>query len=184
MKPQVHEYTATWDGRTAGPSTDHLDVLCTDVWMALETAIREEVDAFASPPRWRQEEREHEEFGAERCEGFEGREELLTALKSRLTGASTAPLLLVGVPGSGKTAVLAELARRLQDGNGGREVIVRFIGATPRSTQVRTLVQDLTIGLQQRRGVGDADPPQGTDASVAAFREELAQPRPEGGIGL
>lgn len=184
MKPHVHEYSATWDGRTAGPSTDHLKVLCADVRVALEAAIREEVDAFTSPPTWQQEQREHEEFGAERCRGFLGRQDVLATLERRPTGASTAPLLLVGAPGSGKTAVLAEMARRLRDGNGGRDVLVRFIGATPRSTEVRTLVQDLTIALRQRRGVGDANPPPGTDAAVAAFREELDQPRPEGGIVL
>jgi WD40 repeat protein len=49
---------------------------------------------------------------------------------------------------------------------------------------VRTLVQDLTVALRQRRGAGDGDQPKGTDAAVAAFREELDQPRPKRGIVL
>jgi NACHT domain- and WD repeat-containing protein len=184
VAPYVREYMATWDENAARPSTDHLDALCTDVQAALGAAIRDEVEAFKSPPTWQQEQREHEEFGAERCKGFLGRQDVLTTLESSLAGARTTPLLLVGAPGSGKTAVLAEMARRLQARNDGLDVMVRFIGATPRSTEVRTLVQDFTIALRQRRGVGEASPPQGTDAAVAAFREELDQPRPERGIVL
>jgi hypothetical protein len=70
-------------------------------------------------------------------------------------------VLVVGAPRSGKTAVLAELVRQLR-AHGDRDVVVRFIGATPRSVQVRTLTQDLTASLRQRREGGDPHPPLGT----------------------
>jgi NACHT domain- and WD repeat-containing protein len=184
VEPDVHECMATWDENAVRPSTNHLDALCTDVQAALGSAIRDEIKAFRSPPTWQQEQREHEDFGAERRRGFVGRQDVLTTLESSFADARTTPLLLVGAPGSGKTAVLAEMTRRLRTRNDGPDVILRFIGATPRSTEVRTLVQDLTIAMRQQRAVGDASPPQGTDAAVAAFREELDQPRPERGIVL
>jgi Ni2+-binding GTPase involved in maturation of urease and hydrogenase len=85
-------------------------------------------------------------------------------------------VLLVGAPGSGKTSVLAELAQRRRS-RYSQDVVVRFIGATPRSVEVRTLVQYLTTVLRQRRGGGGPDPSLATDAAVAAFRAEIEQPR-------
>ena len=173
----VREYSAGWDARAARPTTDHLDALCRDVRAALESAIRAELDARESVPTWQQEDRDHDDFGPGRSAVFVGRDDVLARLIDLVAGPPAPPVLMMGAPGSGKTAVLAQLAQRLQ----AREecdIVVRFIGATSRSVEVRTLVQDLTAVLRQRRGGGDSDPPLGTDAAVAAFRSELDRPWP------
>jgi hypothetical protein len=172
--PYVREYSAGWDADTASPAKDHLHALCRDVRAALKSAIRAELEVHESTPVWQQEDRDHEEFGRDRSAGFVGREDVLAALDNPADPPAP-PVLMVGAPGSGKSAVLAELARRLRT-RGERNVVVRFIGATPRSVEVRTLVQDLTATLRQRRGGGDPDPPLGTDAAVSAFRSELDRP--------
>jgi hypothetical protein len=129
---------------------EYLGLLCQDVRAALESAIRAELDARGSAPCWQQEDRDHEAFGRDRSAEFVGRDDVLTELADRLAGPPGPPVLLVGAPGSGKTAVPAELARRLR-GGGDRDVVVRFIGATSRSVGVRTLVQERNVGVPRCR---------------------------------
>ena len=176
-EPYIRTYWAGWNVTAAVPTADYVDTLCRDIRGALESAIRAELGAREAVPPWQQEDLDHEEFGRERSAGFAGRDEVLAVLDDRVAGPAAPPVLVVGAPGSGKSAVLAELARRLRD-RGDRDVVVRFVGATPRSVGLRTLVQDLTAALRQRRGGGDPDPPLGTDAAVSAFRTELGRPWP------
>ena len=176
-EPYIRTYSAGWDVAAATPAKDYVDTLCRDIRGALESAIRTELSAREAVPAWQQEDLDHEEFGRDRSAGFVGRDDVLAVLDDRVAGVAAPPVLVVGAPGSGKSAVLAELARRLRD-QGDRDVVVRFVGATSRSTGLRTLVQDLTAALRRRRGGGDPDPPLGTDAAVSAFRTELERPWP------
>ena len=179
MRGHVHDYVARWEPGSARLSPDHLDTLCVEVRSRLDAAIRAQLDAVETQPEWRREVRDHEEFGAQRCANFVGRQDVLGAVDTALA-AATAPVLLTGAPGSGKTELLAEVAARRRRTGGGdeRSVIVRFIGVTPRSSQVRTLLHDLTTVLRDQRRAGEGAAPSGTDAAVRAFREELEQPRP------
>ena len=176
-EPYIRTYWAGWNVTAAAPTADYADTLCRDIRAALESAIRAELGAREAVPAWQQEDLDHEEFGRDRSAGFVGRDDVLVALDDLVAGPAAPPVLVIGAPGSGKSAVLAELARRLRD-RGDRDIVVRFVGATPRSAGPRTLVQDLTATLRQRRGGGDPDPPLGTDAAVSAFRTELGRPRP------
>ena len=176
-EPYIRTYSAGWDVKATAPTADYPGTLCHDVRAALESAIRAELGAREAVAAWQQEDLDHEEFGRDRSAGFVGRDDVLVALDDLVAGPAAPPVLVIGAPGSGKSAVLAELARRLRD-RGDRDIVVRFVGATPRSAGPRTLVQDLTATLRQRRGGGGPDPPLGTDAAVSAFRTELGRPRP------
>ena len=176
-EPYSRTYSAGWDVTAAAPTMDYVDTLCRDIRDALGSAIRAELGVREAVPAWEQEDLDHEEFGRDRSAGFVGRDDVLAVLDDRVAGWAAPPVLVAGAPGSGKSAVLAELARRLRD-RGDRDIVVRFVGATPRSAGLRTLVQDLTATLRQRRGGGDPDPPLGADAAVSAFRTELERPWP------
>lgn len=179
---QVLEYSVGWDAAAARPTRDHLVALSRDVRAALESTIRTELGLRTKAATWHQENRDHEAFGRERSAAFAGRGNVLADLAGRASGPFAPPLLVVGAAGSGKTAVLAELVRRLRSGS-LRNVVVRFIGATPGSVQVRSLVQDLTAVLREQRGAETAHPPLGADAAVEAFRKELTELRdPEGTV--
>ena len=177
-EPYIRTYSAGWDVTATEPTTDYVGTLCRDVRGALESAIWAELGAREAVPAWQQEDLDHEEFGRDRSAGFVGRDEVLAVLDDRVAGLLALPRASsLAHPDRASPLVLAEAGRRLRD-RGNRDVVVRFVGATPRSVGLRTLVQDLTATLRQRRGGGDPDPPLGTDAAVSAFRTELERPWP------
>jgi hypothetical protein len=92
---------------------------------------------------------EHQRFGQERAPAgsFVGRERHLQAIKSYLLNDSHAPLVIHGASGCGKTALLARAA---QDAAPEWKPVVRFIGVTPHSSDIRSLLASLCQELRQR----------------------------------
>ena len=128
-------------------------------WVAasLEGAILRELerppagpDAEVRVPEWLQPDSglaeevwQHLRFAEERSRFFVGREDLLQEIAEYLSAATPQPLAVVGGGGSGKSTLLAEAARRLEEA-GGREVrVIRFIGATPGSSDSRFFLESL-----------------------------------------
>ncbi len=178
------EYTAVWDDRAARPTTDHVDHLCEDMYAVLAGAMTEELRLVAQLDSHRSEEQIHRGFGAQRRRSFTGRHDTIDTISRYLRSDTSRPLLLVGEPGIGKTALLAEVAYREGAQAGGRPVIARFIGATPRSTTARTLVDDLRRALPGWSGTVEDKPPTGVPAIAEAFREGLAAVPGEPGLVL
>ncbi|HEY3001809.1 MAG TPA: AAA family ATPase, partial [Kribbellaceae bacterium] len=176
---QVHAYTAGWDAASGAPTTTHVDDLCEDVYQALAAVIETEARAAATVDVLVDESRQHAAFGRARSRHFTGRQQILDAVAAYVAGDDPHPLLVVGASGAGKTALLAEVARRLGTRTPEAGLIARFIGATPRSMELRTLVHDLRTALLRLRGAADATPEADLAALVDAFRTELAGSPPE-----
>jgi hypothetical protein len=123
---------------------------------------------------------EHRRFGRERggSESFVGRKTELEAIRGYLQNDSRLPLVLHGSSGCGKTALMARAVGEMQKSvasgqwsvNSGQkpQVIVRFIGVTPRSSDIRSLLGSLCQELRLRH------PREGElPADTKALREEL-----------
>ncbi|WP_246030083.1 AAA family ATPase [Saccharothrix variisporea] len=179
----VTEYRATWDPSWGRPRKDHVEPWCDRVYTALAAAIDAELRAASQLDSHQSEELAHRAFGSERRTGFTGRGRELDAITAHIRSGVTRPLVLVGEPGIGKTALLSEAAHRIAD---TRPVIARFIGATPRSADLRTFVGDLCRALPAVEGHSHADQRSATDMSAlaAAFREGLAAVPPDAGLVL
>lgn len=123
LKPRIHLYHAEWDGkaqRVASP-----EAWGEQVFQHLWAELDEETGIYASAPpqTWQQQERAAlQEFVDQRRRDFIGREALL----SQLLGIVHSPALaegeepatpwgacVTGAPGSGKSALMAELCARL-----------------------------------------------------------------------
>ena len=76
---------------------------------------------------------DHEAYAASRRRVYIGREEYIDLLNAHAAGDGP-PLVVLGEPGSGKTALLANWARGYRTTHGGSLVIQHFIGATSAST--------------------------------------------------
>ncbi|HPF88226.1 MAG TPA: DUF4062 domain-containing protein [Candidatus Limiplasma sp.] len=87
-------------------------------------------------------------------------------LPRKIQGAK--PLFILGGPGSGKSSLMAELASRVaQDGNA--DVIMRFIGATAASADVKNLLYGICAEL------GGEDHPIAQQADALAAQTYLAE---------
>ena len=157
----VHDYRAslTPDGITTdhiGSLPDDYDAcrglletdeprgtLCLDVWRSLGRLIRDELDMAAKIDQQKAEIWAHEDFGRDRCAHFVGREEPLAAIAKYLKGGAAGPLAIVGEPGTGKSALMAKAIEQAQTAHSNAQVVYRFIGATPASSDGRALLDSL-----------------------------------------
>ncbi|GAA2559705.1 hypothetical protein GCM10010435_33690 [Winogradskya consettensis] len=138
---------------------------CDDVYETMAAAVRTELCDGGTPDTAERERQAHQDFGQERGAHFTGRAGVLREVRA---AAPDRPVLVTGPPGVGKTALLAELARRSRRDRPDVRTVVRFIGATPRSSDPRTLRQDLWQELGGGTGPAPADP----DAWAGALAAE------------
>ncbi|XP_033747679.1 NACHT domain- and WD repeat-containing protein 1-like [Pecten maximus] len=93
---------------------------------------------------------QHISFCQEKCKNFHGREVTLEAIKLYLSSADQKPLVVHGQSGCGKTSIMAKLAALVpshcKNNPFKPAVIIRFIGTTPDSSNIRSL---LTSIIQQ-----------------------------------
>jgi WD40 repeat protein len=146
----IHRYTAHWSGE--GITSEHLQALCDDVYQALSSVILAELARQRKEDPLDRENAAHESFGEERRRSFTGRADALRAISDYLRGGATHPLAIVGEAGSGKSALLAQAAARGRAAHPQAEVLVRFIGATPSSTDGRLLLTGLCRQIDRLYG--------------------------------
>jgi WD40 repeat protein len=167
----VFEYTARWNG--SGPTLGHLPQLCQDVYAALARVIQAELAGMEQIDPLDREVAEHDRFGRDRSRAFLGRDAALERVDRYLAGESGGPLGVIGASGSGKTALMGQAIARARRALPPTRVLERFIGATPRSADARTLLQDLCRQLVRLRGGDEADLPVGYRDLADRFRREL-----------
>lgn len=153
----VHEYDADWTG--TGASGDHLGRLCEDVKASLSRVILEELDRLEAEDELEKELTEHRRFGAERAEHFVGREDPLERIGGYLTASDPRPLAVYGAPGSGKSALMGRAAQEARERRPDAQHVLRFIGATPDSSDGRALLGSLCREIARRYREAEAPAP-------------------------
>ena len=171
--------------RKADITTEHLGGMCADIKGRLTEIIEAQISEY-----WRSSENqpaeratreleieqlEHARVGEERGgeKAFVGRKTELEAIRTYLIGNSPWPLVVYGASGCGKTALLARAvaeARKGEDGWKNAEVIARFIGVTPRASDLRRLLTNLCQELRQSFPRDGALP-----TEIKELRDEFAQ---------
>lgn len=168
-KQNVYEYKAQWLGNGAdskpkplltqnhiGSLPDDLEEclkllddenapknLCVDVWRQLALVMREEIANIESVTPVQREKEEHEKFGKERAKNFVGRASYLESISQYVNADDQHPFALWGGSGSGKSALMAYAAKQISETNPNDVLVVRFIGATPQSSDIRSLLESL-----------------------------------------
>jgi len=137
----ILDYQARWT--SSGVTTDHLNQLCDDVYQSLAGVISHELDQLETVEPLEAEIAEHEFFGVDRARFFTGRVEIMKKISSYLRSSDNHPIAIWGTSGSGKSALLARVIEKTQTILPEAEVIYRFIGATPESSDGRSLLESL-----------------------------------------
>ncbi len=170
------------DKPTIKITTDHLAQLCANVEDRLMQIVESQIEEYWNNTKQDSAERfahelkieqdEHERFGHEwgGANSFVGRENELNTILDYLQNDSPWPLVVHGTSGCGKTALLARAAQihKSNARDQRSQVILRFIGVTPRSSNIRLLLGSLCQELRLRYPCQDKLP-----IEAKALSEEL-----------
>lgn len=146
----VFDFSAKWQ---KGKLEYDLDKFASEVLASLRTIIEEEFQQLEQINDLTKEDLAHKEFGSDRCGHFVGRKAMLNEITGYVRGRSDYPLIVYGPSGSGKSALLAKAASETIEGLKNREdvqIIQRYIGATPLSTDISSLLKNLCEELYSR----------------------------------
>jgi len=132
---------------------------CDDVFNRIKPIIERQIEEYWEKSEPSSSERaarelniernEHKRFGTERGgkKSFVGREPELQAIRYYLKNTSPWPMVIHGVSGCGKTALLARATEEIPE---NQKPIIRFIGTTPYSSDIRSLLLSLCQELRER----------------------------------
>lgn len=169
----IHSYSATWAG--TGPSATHLKQLCADVCDRLSRVIEEEVKRHDRFDKVEQEAFAHQAFGQERARVFIGRQDLLRRIQDYVAGRDQSPLVLHGLSGSGKSALMAKATEQQSAVRSPQAVlVVRYIGATPESRDIRSLLKGLCEEIVRHYDVDASRIPEEYSKLEVEFQRRLA----------
>ncbi len=127
-----------------------------DLWNAIALEYPEIRETQSSPEQsgpndWVEEEQDyHERFAELRTRAYVERTEALQALQDYLDDDSKKPLLLVGVSGAGKSALLAELCNRMQQEHPDCFLYPHFVGASSRSASYERMLRRCCLSIRKQ----------------------------------
>ncbi len=170
LPDNIHSYEADWTG--TGASTAHIgelpekleaclrllddpnspETLCVDVWKRLASAILDETVRLGKIEPLEKEIFDHAEFGENRARAFIGRAAILQTISSYVSGSNRQPLCIWGESGSGKSALMAKAAAECGARNAESFIVSRFIGATPASSDGRSLLESICRQITRHYG--------------------------------
>jgi len=171
-KDNIFEYEADWKGN--GVTTEHIKKLCDDVYSSLSKIIEKEISLIEDKPLLEREIEAHDDFGKERAEVFVGRVEILNTIQDYIRKADKHPLAVYGESGTGKSALMAYSLQQTHEKHPEAEVIFRFIGATPESSDGRALLESLCRQISLAYGEDESSIPSDYKELVEEFPKRLA----------
>jgi Cdc6-like AAA superfamily ATPase len=141
--------------------------------------ILEQIAGMAQEDPHTHEVEEHEAFGRDRARHFVGRTSMLGRIADYLAGDDPHPLAVSGASGSGKSALLARALEEARRQHAGAEVVARFIGATPLSSDGRSLLEHVSRQITHLYGGDEASISTEYKALVSQFPERLSLATPQ-----
>ncbi len=161
----VYRYNAAWQ------PADQDDIALEDesafaqrVLEHFTRVITAQLDGLEGMSTLEAEQQAQQQFRDDRCRHFAGREETLAAIDTYLNSDDSRVMALIGSGGSGKSALMAQVTKRVGQRPG--LLVYRFIGATPASTLIDSVLHSITEELAS--ALQDAE-------SIPTQREELVK---------
>ena len=163
----IRSYSARWTGDAVNGetiSTEHIDQLCADVYDALSQIILDEIEhphsitaveetVYIQPSTALDAEgHAHHKFAEDHLRTFVGRQDILAKITSHLSAGGRRYLTVVGAGGTGKSTLVARAIQEAQKAYPQAEILYRFIGVTPGSSDGRSLLDSLCHELSRCYG--------------------------------
>jgi hypothetical protein len=180
--PVMENYPARWDpeardrpGRSTGRLVDPHpfgERVHHQLWQAIqeEFQLPEQLAAATAADPLAEDQDYHERFMESRLRVYVGRQQINDALLVFAGGNDRLPCLVMGPSGSGKSAALARFVRDYQQQHPQIFVVPHFIGASPRSTNLRDMLRRFCLILKDRFGFAEEVPEEVAKVAVT-FRE-------------
>jgi len=171
---------ADWTGGATGPpiTDSHIDKLCKDVEESLSRVIEQEIEELQRADEAgvvdtvAMEVEAQKKFGEGRARHFTGREAELDTIARYVSGSDTHAFAVYGEGGCGKSAFVAR-AFELAKGDNPETAIFRSIGATPSSSDIRSLLDGLCRQISDLYGADKSTVPSTYEDLVKDFKERL-----------
>jgi len=125
----------------------------------------------SAPDPLEREAADHEAFAASRATVYVGRDDYLERLDAHAAGDGS-PLVVLGESGVGKSALLANWARRYRASHPDESVVMHFVGSSPHSSDWRSMLRRIMGELGRRLGI-EAEVPDAPDQLRLAFASRL-----------
>ncbi|NLD98037.1 MAG: NACHT domain-containing protein [Synergistaceae bacterium] len=178
-----------WPEKDQKPASSYLDNLnrriyeglCKQIDFALESiaepAARSDDALLYEPGVLDSEGETHREIANKHLRHFVGREKALSDIADYLGDQSDSNKLCIveGHGGTGKSALIAEAVKGAKKEQTEAVIVYRFIGATPRSSDSRSLLRSICLELCRRYDRPEKDVPEEYKDLSAFFRDLLAQ---------
>jgi len=149
-----------------------------DLWAAIETKLEQSVESSGVS---NQKQTYNERFLKERTRLFLGRQELLESMLGYVVDTDDRqPLVITGKSGCGKSALMAECAKRCREMFPNALVIPHFIGAAPGSTDLSTSIRSICEILRRECNIDDefSTDPDKLHAQMRLFLKKAGAIRP------
>jgi WD40 repeat protein len=152
--------------------------MCEAVWCELATLIKKEVAQIEAVDPLDLENLTHAAFRKDRTKVFMGRKTILNEIDRYVNSDGHQPLVIHGISGTGKSALLAKAvdgvsATHKERINHAAVVIERYIGVTPESTNIRYLLEDLCKIITRAYDEDTFDIPEDINKLEQAFKDRL-----------
>jgi len=176
-KDNVISYDAEW--QVNGITIDHLNKLCKDVYDNLSNIIRKQIDQMDEKEPLEKEIDAHEDFRKDRAKHFIGRADMLEKIKNYIKDENNHPLTIHGKSGTGKSALLAFAVKKTNENFPKAAIAFRSIGATPSSSDGRSLLEILCRQVSKIYEADETDIPADYEELIKEFPKRLALATPE-----
>ncbi len=139
------EYKARWTGN--GISQEHIKQFCRDMLNSLKKSMKREISKQEEMTPLQRECSIHQAYKHRHVKCFTGRSNILDEMNHHVRERIPYPLVISGESGSGKTALMAKTVHEIQAENPDLEVVYRFVGITPDSTDIYSLLLSMTCQI-------------------------------------
>lgn len=181
------DHVAHWGLDVSAAYRNRVDEMCDWVTARLTSIIDQQIREWRTPQtityatsrELEIEAAEHTRFCESLANNFVGRDEPggpLERIRAYLHSDSRVPYVVHGLSGSGKSALLARAFQgaRSEEQPPGDQGLIRFLGVTPRTSQLRSLLINLCVELRQRQQARPAAMPTEVHELQQEFRNLLS----------